>query len=49
MSLDGGDLSQTNGSTTIPAGGTLIVYVAMDYAFSGVGNYKLNVRVESLQ
>jgi hypothetical protein len=49
VSLDGGDLAQPNGSIRIPAGGTLVVYVAMDYNWAGAGNYKLNVRVESLQ
>jgi hypothetical protein len=50
VSLDGGDDAAVNGSTVIPAGGTLIVYVAMDYSsWSGAPYYMLSARIEALQ
>ena len=49
VSLDGGDDAAPNGASMIPAGGTLIVYVGMSYAYASNPAFMLNVRLEALE
>ena len=48
-SPDGSDDAAPNGTSRIPAGGTLIVYVGMSYAYASSPAFMLNVRIQALE